>query len=220
MGTTAFMAMFKYRPDIGEKIRLAHLLSPVAYVSHMASPIGWIAGLGNILESILVEMMGVGEFLPNNLLMDCMASLFCHEGSLQGLCTNILFVLCGFDEPQMNTTLLETIIHHTPAGASTRTILHYAQEVNSDNFEGYDWGSDKKTTRSTSDGCIMRGGHLVAHWSRTQQIVALSSCEAELNGIRKVAQAGLAAKHLSEEIFDPEKLEINTDSSAGRAQAR
>ena len=83
-------------------------------------------------------------------------------------------------------------------------------------FTDSDWGSDKKTRRSTSGGCIMRGCHLVAHWSRTQQIVALSSCEAELNGICKAAQEGLAAKHLSEEIFYPEKLEINTDSSAAR----
>lgn len=50
---------------------------------------------------------------------------------LQGICTNILFVLCGFDEPQMNTTLLETIMKHTPAGASSPTVLHYAQEVTS-----------------------------------------------------------------------------------------
>ena len=50
---------------------------------------------------------------------------------MQGICTNILFILCGFDEPQMNTTLLETIMKHTPAGASTPTVLHYAQEVTS-----------------------------------------------------------------------------------------
>ena len=37
---------------------------------------------------------------------------------------------------------METIIHHTPAGASSKTILHYGQEVNSNKFEGYDWGSD------------------------------------------------------------------------------
>jgi len=142
MGTTAFMAMHHYRKDISQKVRLAHLLSPVAYVGHMTSPIGWIAGLDGIIETIVVDLMGIGEFLPSNLLMDCLASLFCHEGVLQGLCTNILFVLCGFDEPQVNTTLLETIIHHTPAGASSKTILHYAQEVNSNKFEGYDWGSD------------------------------------------------------------------------------
>jgi len=50
---------------------------------------------------------------------------------IKGICTNILFVLCGYDEPQMNTTLLPTILHHTPAGASTSTILHYIQEVKS-----------------------------------------------------------------------------------------
>ena len=49
-----------------------------------------------------MELMGVGEFLPTNLLMDCLASLFCHETEItQGLCTNILFVLCGFDEAQV-----------------------------------------------------------------------------------------------------------------------
>ena len=32
---------------------------------------------------------------------------------------------------ELNETLLETIVHHTPAGASTTTILQYAQEVTS-----------------------------------------------------------------------------------------
>ena len=32
------------------RIRLAHLLSPVAYVGNMESPIGWIAGLGPLLD--------------------------------------------------------------------------------------------------------------------------------------------------------------------------
>merc|ERR1712142_1280807 len=40
MGTTAFMAMHHYRKDIADKVRLAHFLSPVAYVGHMQSPIG------------------------------------------------------------------------------------------------------------------------------------------------------------------------------------
>ena len=53
----------------------------------------------------LMELMGVGEFLPSNLLMDCLASLFCHETITQGLCTNILFVLCGFDEAQVHSSM-------------------------------------------------------------------------------------------------------------------
>jgi len=111
----------------------------------MGGPLGWIAGIGiDGIADVILSAMGVGEFLPDNWLVDCLASLFCHESITQGLCTNILFVLCGFDEAQMNTTLLPTILHHTPAGASTHTLLHYAQEKPTGGFHGYDWGSDKE----------------------------------------------------------------------------
>lgn len=79
-------------------------------------------------------MLGVGEFLPNSWIVDCLSSLFCHEGEVtQGVCTSILFILCGYDPNQLNNTLLPDILHHTPAGASTYTILQYAQEKTTGN---------------------------------------------------------------------------------------
>ena len=81
-------------------------------------------------------------------------------------------------------------------------------------FTDSDWGGDVKTRKSTSGGCIMRGLHLIAHWCRTQQAVALSSCEAELNGICKAAAEGLGAKNLTIELGMDEELEIKTDVSA------
>jgi lysosomal acid lipase/cholesteryl ester hydrolase len=78
--------------------------------------------------------------MPSNFLMDIIADLFCDEGILQGICSSVIFVLCGFDEAQLNRTMLETITHHTPAGASTNTILHYGQEVNTGRFQHYDHG--------------------------------------------------------------------------------
>ena len=60
----------------------------------------------------------------------------------QDLCQSVLFVLAGFDEAQLNKTLLETITHHTPAGTSTNTVIHYAQEINSKTFSHYDYGED------------------------------------------------------------------------------
>ena len=45
---------------------------------------------------------------------------------------------------KMNKTLLPDILHHTPAGASTYTVLHYAQEKHEhDGFHAYDWGKDQ-----------------------------------------------------------------------------
>ena len=78
----------------------------------------------NSSEQDILTLMGIGEFLPSNWLVDCLSSLFCHEGDVtQGVCTSIRFVLCGYDATQLNNTLLPDILHHTPAGASTHTIL-------------------------------------------------------------------------------------------------
>ena len=62
----------------------------------------------------------------------------------------------------------------------------------------------------------MRGIHLLAHWSRTKQVVSLSSAEAELNAICKAAAEGLAAVNMALELRDPIVLDILTDASAAR----
>ncbi len=61
--------------------------------------------------------------------MDVLADIFCDASWLQGVCESVLFLLCGFDPAQVNETLLETIVQHTPAGTSTYTVLQYAQEI-------------------------------------------------------------------------------------------
>jgi lysosomal acid lipase/cholesteryl ester hydrolase len=76
----------------------------------------------------------MGEFLPSSLLMDILAEMFCDEDSLPELCGSVLFLICGFDDEKLNTTLLDTIVHHTPAGASSKTLIHYGQEMASGNI--------------------------------------------------------------------------------------
>jgi len=143
MGTTAFMAMEHYRPDILDKVILANFMAPVTSEAYMGGVIAWIADAGWLIDDILT-LMGIGEFMPSNWLIDCLASMFCNEGEFtQGLCSNILFIICGYDEQQLNKTLLPDILHHTPAGASTHTLLHYAQEKTTGGFHAFDWGSDK-----------------------------------------------------------------------------
>ena len=76
-------------------------------------------------------MLGLGEFLPSNMFMDILAAITCSEGSVQEICESVMFLLCGFDEAQVNRTLLETIVRHTPAGCSTRynfTSLFFASK--------------------------------------------------------------------------------------------
>lgn len=52
-------------------------------------------------------------------------------------------------------------------------------------FTDSDWAGDKQSRKSTSGGVIMWGGHLLKSWSTTQQVIALSSAEAELYALLK-----------------------------------
>ena len=63
--------------------------------------------------------------------MDFLAELVCDEDWFPAVCEDVIFLLAGFDKAQMNETLLDTIVHHSPAGTSARAVVHYAQEVNS-----------------------------------------------------------------------------------------
>merc|ERR1719195_1549400 len=74
--------------------------------------------------------------------MDLLAATVC-DSVFEQLCESILCLLAGFDDAQMNSTLLPTIISHTPAGASTKQIVHYGQEVASGGFNQYDHGEEE-----------------------------------------------------------------------------
>ena len=95
----------------------------------------------HLLQEVIDYTGHGGEFLPSDYFVDYFAHNACQDGDLlEPFCKNIFFVLSGFDEEQMNATLLDTITHHTPAGASTFTFLHYGQEVNSGGFHAFDYG--------------------------------------------------------------------------------
>ena len=67
--------------------------------------------------------------------MDFIASFACGENKpLEFVCENIVFLLCGYDQAQMNATMMATVGSHIPAGTSSYTILHYAQEIKSGQF--------------------------------------------------------------------------------------
>ena len=53
-----------------------------------------------------------------------------------------------------------------------------------ESFPDSDWSSDKRHRRSTSAGVHMLCGNFVYASSRTQRVISLSSCEAELHGGR------------------------------------
>jgi hypothetical protein len=79
-----------------------------------------------------------------------------------------------------------------------------------------DWGGCEKTRKSTSGGAVMKGLHCIGQWSRTQQLIALSSAEAELNASVRAGQEGIGIVNFSTEVGTPHAVEILGDSSAAQ----
>ena len=60
----------------------------------------------------------------------------------------------------------------------------------------------------------MCGGHLIQHWPRTQQLVALSSAEAELNAAVQAGQEGIGIGNILMEMGETKFVQLYGDSSA------
>ena len=83
-----------------------------------------------------------------------------------------------------------------------------------DVYTDTDWAGCPRTRKSTSGGCIMVGAHTVKSWSSTQTNVALSSGEAEFNGVVRGSSAGLGYQSLMKDLGQELPLRVWTDSSA------
>ena len=77
-----------------------------------------------------------------------------------------------------------------------------------------DWAGCVKTRKSTSGGFLMHGAHVLAHWSSTQTVIALSSAEAELNATVKMISEALGVKNFMKGIYKTKKVLFETDSTA------
>lgn len=141
MGTTILFSLLSTKEQYNKILRAGFALAPVAYMSDIRSPIKYLAKISNSIE-LMMKILGQNEFLPQNELVKIFSRLACEITHYEeAICENAIFYLCGFDAKQFNRTLLPIILAHEPAGASTRTLIHYAQEIHNDGrFQQFDYG--------------------------------------------------------------------------------
>ncbi|KAK4886631.1 hypothetical protein RN001_002902 [Aquatica leii] len=140
-GTTLFYVMCSELPEYNKKIRVMFSMAPIAWMGSMTSPLMKLIAMADWIVGPFLELIGMYEFLPQNSFYATIGDILCGDNSLlQPLCANALFAICGFNKEQMNETLIPTIMGHTPAGAATKQLLHYAQLHNSGQFRKWDYG--------------------------------------------------------------------------------
>lgn len=86
-------------------------------MSNLKSPM--LRVMAPMVDSVeqMMKFFGVYEFMPSSELMTKGGQLVCKDESpFQEVCANFLFLLCGFNSPQLDRSLLPKILENTPAG--------------------------------------------------------------------------------------------------------
>jgi len=121
-------------PDIGDKVKLFLALAPIGTVGH-------IKGAFKVLD-IFFALFGVYDFLLSNNITKWIAQQICgNDYEAEEVCEDILFLAEGPSTDNLNITRLPIYLSHSPAGTSTKNVLHFSQEVNSDKFRMFDYGT-------------------------------------------------------------------------------
>ncbi|XP_054622952.1 gastric triacylglycerol lipase [Dunckerocampus dactyliophorus] len=138
-GTTiAFMA-FSTLPQLAAKIKLFVALAPVATVAFTSSP---MTKLSNVPDSFVYSLFGRRDFLPQSHMIEWFAEHVCAKHLLNELCGNLFFILCGFDEKNLNMTRTAVYTTHCPAGTSVQNMIHWAQAVRGGKLMAFDFGTE------------------------------------------------------------------------------
>jgi len=207
MGTTTFMAMHHYRPDIAKKIQLGNLMAPVATVGHSYYFVLEFLNYYDVgypteysIGGMIWKLLGPGRFAPHNWIFDLLAKseeIFCESlpKSFAHYCQMIyetaIFLDGGFDYSQFNTSLVEPILSHAPAGTSKFTIGQYLQELKTQKFKGYDW-LDEAKNKAHHQGEIPHyslsnvSTPIAIYWGDNDWYTARKDVEFLLNGLPNI----------------------------------
>ncbi|XP_023224001.1 lysosomal acid lipase/cholesteryl ester hydrolase-like [Centruroides sculpturatus] len=140
-GNTVVYALLSDRPDY-DKIKAVLSLGPVATVGHITSPLRLLAPLTSPID-LLSKKLGYREFLSNSFVMKLFAQVGCGFEKFNILCSNVYFLMNGYNPSQLNRSRIDVYMSHYPAGSSTKNIVHFGQMMNSKKLQKFDYGPEK-----------------------------------------------------------------------------
>ncbi|XP_014822117.1 PREDICTED: lysosomal acid lipase/cholesteryl ester hydrolase-like [Calidris pugnax] len=125
--TIAFIA-FSTMPELAQKIKMFFALAPALTIKHSRSPIMKMS----FLLDRQFKMFQLWRFLPE----------LCRHPLLHKPCANLLFLLGGYNEKNLNMTRLDVYTSHYPDGTSVKNMIHWAQVMKSGEFKAFDYSSE------------------------------------------------------------------------------
>ncbi|XP_010163571.1 lipase member M, partial [Antrostomus carolinensis] len=124
--TIAFIA-FSSMPELAQKIKMFFALAPVVTIKYAKSPVMKMSFLLDRRSKTFQLLLGrtdaslrirkLWRFLPK----------LCRHLLLRKSCANLLFLLGGYNEKNLNMTRLDVYTSHYPDRTSVKNMIHWAQ---------------------------------------------------------------------------------------------
>lgn len=144
-GTTQFVVGAALDPDYYEaKFDLMVALAPIARLTHHQSiPFALLAPQWKVLQDIIVHELGIYDWIHPYTWESMVLESVC--GTLpvvQHWCELLLELISDSNVEVDDFDRMETYLTHVPGGAPYKSIVHYAQIIDSGKFQRFDCGTE------------------------------------------------------------------------------
>jgi len=136
-GTETAFAAFSTNTALAAKINLFVALAPVAFLGNIGTTL--LSALAKIPEFIIYDVLGNKSILASSTDVNDILPFLCEI--VPSLCENVLCLIAGCESfGNVNQSRFDVYMAHFPFGTSTNNLVHYAQSVNTDLFDEFDFG--------------------------------------------------------------------------------
>lgn len=156
-GTLMMFGLMATQPKYNDIVKPFIALAPVTTINYVQSPIKYLT---NVVTMTFLKYRGGPFFADTRLLKvgtlskEKAASLVMSQllgrncpGDLKDVCSNVVFLLVGFNQEQFNYNRSAAFLSHMPAGSSTKNLLHFAQLYKAKRFQQFDYGAKENEQR-------------------------------------------------------------------------
>lgn len=138
-GTMIMFGLLSSKPEYNKKIRLFAALAPVAFVTHLTSPIRLVAPFGALLRR-LFSMLGLYNLFGACRFTTWLRKFVCKSKIATKMFLDQLYITAGLDPHRYNMSRTGVILNHLPSGTSLKNVVHFGQLVRCKHFRKFDYG--------------------------------------------------------------------------------
>ncbi|XP_023019284.2 lipase 3 isoform X1 [Leptinotarsa decemlineata] len=143
-GATSLFVMGSEKRHYNKKIKLMIAMAPAAIFRNVKIPILKILATFYKTLQILADRINILEFPPPffsaEMIRHILGEICSLNTMLLNFCKFFIDVFNGDKEELLDLDSLPSLFTAIPAGCSTKQLWHFAQLIESGNFETFDWG--------------------------------------------------------------------------------